>query len=101
MRTILVRQEIEFLQKLSELLEDYNANFSYNEYGNIEIELYLSEPGRDGSSGVPISLPKSFDETDINDLFVRLEEDVETISLERVAGVYKDLHFGPAKQQKN
>lgn len=99
MMTILMKQEIEFLQKLSTVLEEYNAIISYNEHGKIEIELYLSGPGSDAPLGVPISLPKSFDETDINELFEKLEEDVEIISLERAAGTYKGLHFGPAKQQ--
>lgn len=100
MMTILMNREIEFLQKLSEILEDYNVIISYNEHGYIEIELYLSTPERDASLNTPIRMPLSFDETDIDELFERLKIDVETIALEKAAGTYQGLGAGPTKQQK-
>lgn len=95
---ILTRQEIEFLQKISAILEDYNAVLFYNGHGGIDVEMYLGGAGRDKPLGMPITLPATVDETDINELFAQLEQDVEIVEKERAAGLYKGLHAGVLKQ---
>lgn len=92
MMNILKRREIEFLQKLSAILEDYNAVLSYNVNGGINIELYLDGAGEDEPLGTPITLPDTFDETDINELFRQLEQDVKVIEEERAQGIYTGLY---------
>lgn len=98
MMNILKRREIEFLQKFSAILEDYNAVFFFNLNGGINIEFYLDGEGGDESLGTPITLPETFDETDINKLFKELEQDLKVIEEERSQGLYKGLYVDVLKE---